>query len=165
MAKPTKYATPICIVLSVIALIGIVLGLVLSSPITVMILLLPTVIYEVYRTEGKSTKASSVLLLIVLIAELLLVIFRIDFNLAEFLGESEKYIGGYLVPLGDIKMIGPTIMAVLSVILFVRTRGVYTKWLAVTIFITSFASIYILDPQAFQDLLKYGVEEGLNQVG
>ena len=130
-----------------------------------MIFLLPTVIYEVYRTEGKSTKVSSALLLLVLIAEIILVIFNVNFNLAEFLGVTEKYVGGYRVPLGDIKMLGPTIMAVLSVVLFVRTRGVYTKWLAVVIFITSFSIIYALDLQAFRDLLKYGVEEGLNQVG
>lgn len=165
MAKPTKYAVPICTVLSVIALIAIILGLIFKSALLIMIFLLPTVIYEVYRTEGKSTKASSGLLLLVLIAEIILVIFNINFNLADFLGDTEKYVGGYLVPLGDIKMLGPTIMAVLSVILFVRTRGVYTKWLAVVIFITSFAIIYALDPQAFQDLLKYGVEEGLDQVG
>jgi hypothetical protein len=164
MAKPTKYAVPICIVLSIIAVIGILIGLIFRSPLVIIIFLLPTVIYEIYRTEGKSTKASSWLLLLVLIAEIILIVFRINFNIAEYLGVTEKYIGGYLVPLGDIRVIGPAIMGVLSVVLFVRTYGVYTKWLAVIIFITSFALIYSIDPVAFNDLLKYGVEEGLNRV-
>jgi hypothetical protein len=164
MPKPTKYAVPICIALSILALVGIVYGLLKDSTLVIVIFLLPTVIYEVYRTEGESTKASSVILLLVLIAEILLIIFKVDFNLATYLGESEKYIGGYLVPLGDLKIVGPTIMAVLSVILFVRTYGVYTRWLAAIIFITSFAIIYSIDPNIFQDLLKYGVQEGMDRL-
>jgi len=164
MAKPTKYATPICLVLSLVALLGIILGLVFKSPLITMFFLLPTIIYEVYRTEGKSTKASSILLLVVVIAEMILVIFNIGFNIAEYLGVTERYIGGYLVPLGDIKIVGPIVMTVLSVILFVRTYGVYTKWLAAIIFITSFVIIYTLDPVGFSELLKYGVKEGINRI-
>lgn len=164
MAKPTKYATPICLVLSILAVMGIILGLVFTSPLLIILFLLPTAAYEVYRTEGVSTKISSVFLLVVLILEMILLVFNIRFNLIEFLGEAERYVGGYLVPLGDIKIVGPTIMAVLSVVLFVRTYGKYTKWLAVIIFITSFAIIYTIDPQAFQDLLKFGVKEGLDRV-
>lgn len=165
MAKPTKYATPICLVLSILALIGIIAGLLLKSPLIIIILLLPTAVYEVYRTEGKSTKASSILLLLVLIAEILLIVFKVNFNLAEYLGMDERYIAGYIVPLGDIKIFGPIIMAVLAVVLFIRTYGKYTKWLAVIIFITSFAIVYTLDPEAFQELLRFGVEEGLDSVG
>lgn len=164
MAKPTKHAPAICTVMTILALIGIIIGLIAKSPLIIIILLVPTVIYEVYRTEGRSTKASSILLLLVLIVEIGLLIFKVNFNLAEYLGVDEKYIGGYLVPLGDIRILGPTIMAVLSVILIVRTYGIYTKWLAVIIFITSFAIIYTIDPAVFQDLLKYGVEEGLDRV-
>ena len=55
-------------------------------------------------------------------------------------------------------------MAILSVILFVRTRGVFTKWLAVVIFITSFAIVYSIDPTVFSNLLKYAVDEGLRRI-
>ena len=85
---------------------------------------------------------------------MILILFNVNFNLAEFLGDSEKYIGGYLVPLGDIKIVGPTLMAVLSVILFVRTRGIYTRWLAATIFVTSFAIVFAIDPDIFGDLTE-----------
>jgi len=164
MAKPYQHATQICIGLSILALLGIIIGIVKSSPLITIIFLLPTVIYEVYRTEGKSTKWASWGLLIVLIAEIILIVANISFDLAEFLGVAEKRVGGYNVPLGDVKVVGPAIMAVLAIILFVRTRGRYTRWLAVIIFITSFAVVYALDPTVFGRLLRFGVEEGLHQI-
>jgi hypothetical protein len=164
MAKPTKYAPHICTGVMILALIGIVVGLITGNTLWIVFLLLPTAIYEAYRTEGKSTKASSLILVVVLILEIVLIIFNVDFNLAEYLGTSQKYIGGYLVPLGQLTIVGPSLMAVLSVILFVRTRGRFTKWLAVIIFITSFAIVYSIDPNVFSDLIKYAVEEGLRRV-
>lgn len=164
MAKPTKNATIICTIVSIIALIGIIIGLSKGIPLLIIFLLLPTVVYEVYRTEGESTRSSSIILLVVLIVEIILVLFNINFNLAEFLGTTEEYIGGYLVPLGEIKVVGPTLMSILSVILFVRTRGIYTRWLAVTIFITSLVIIYSVNPQIFSDLIKMALQEGLRQL-
>jgi len=164
MAKPFRYAGTICTILSVIALIGIFAGLLVRSPILTMIFLLPTILYEVYRTEGASTKTASIILLLVFIVELILIVFNIGFNLATFLEEEEKYIAGYTVPLGDIRVVGPAVMAVLSIILFVRAYGAYTKWLAVIIFVTCFAIVYTLDPTIFKQLIKYGVEYGLNRI-
>ncbi|MDD3531794.1 MAG: hypothetical protein PHR64_00060 [Candidatus Shapirobacteria bacterium] len=164
MAKPTKFAPHICTACTILALLGIVLGLWQSLPLIIVIFLLPTAIYEAYRTEGKSTKAASILLVTVLVAEIFLVLFNVDFNLAKFLETDQQYIGGYLVPLGDIRVVGPTVMAVLSVILFVRTHGVYTRWLAVVVLITSLAIVYTLDPVIFQDLLRLALGEGLKRV-
>jgi len=164
MAKPTKNAAIICTIVSIIALIGIIIGLSKDIPLLIVLLLLPAVAYEVYRTEGESTRTSSIILLIVLIAEIILILFNINFNLAEFLGSSEEYIAGYLVPLGEIKVVGPTIISILSIILFLRTAGVYTKWLAVTIFFTSLVIIYSVDPAIFSDLIKVAVQEGLRQI-
>jgi hypothetical protein len=164
MAKPTKFAPHICAACTILALLGIVLGLWQSLALIMAIFLLPTAIYEAYRTEGKSTKMASILLVVVLVAEIFLVLFGVDFNLADFLEVDQQYIAGFLVPLGDVRVVGPTIMAVLSVILFVRTRGVYTRWLAVVILATSFAIVYALDPVIFQDLLKLALGEGLKRV-
>jgi len=164
VAKPTKYAPHLCTAFTILALIGIIIGLIFSNALVIVLFLLPATVYEVYRTEGPSTKASSALLLLVLLTEVVLIIFKISFNLAEFLGVGEKYVGGYLVPLGDIKVVGPTVMVVLSVVLFVRTRGIYTKWLAVVIFITAFAIVYAIDPNVFKDLLKFATEEGLERI-
>lgn len=164
MAKPTKYAPHICTLVTIIALLGIIVGLLSGNALWVVFLLLPAAIYEAYRTEGASTKTSSILLLVVLILEMVLILFNVNFNLAEYLDTTEEYIGGYLVPLGDIKIVGPALMAILSVILFVRTRGVFTRWLAVVIFVTAFAIVYVIDPNVFGDLFKYALQEGLNRI-
>jgi cytochrome c biogenesis protein CcdA len=164
MAKPTKHATPICIALTIIAALGIILGLVFVQPLIPIILLIPTAIYEVYRTEGKSAKAASWGMLGLLIAELLFVLFGIDFELAQFLGRSATYIRGYSIPLGNIQVISPSLMAVLSVVLISNTRGRYTKWLAAIIFTTAFAIIYTVDPTIFQELLKLAVDEKLRKL-
>jgi hypothetical protein len=163
MAKPTKYAPHLCTLFMIIAIIGIVLGFIFRQPLIPIILLLPTAIYEAYRTEGRSTKTASIVLVAVLVAQIFLVMFNVRFNIAEFLGSDGQYIGGYWVPLGDLRIVGPTIIAVLSVILFTRTRGVYTKWLAAVIFFTTFAIIYQLDPLVFQNLFDYGIQEALRR--
>jgi len=163
MAKPTRYAPHLCTLFMVIAIIGIILGFIFKQPLIPIILLIPTAIYEAYRTEGKSTKTASIVLVVVLFAEIILVLFNIQFNLAEFFGSDRQLVGGYWVPLGDLRIVGPTVMAVLSVILYTRTRGIYTKWLAAIIFVTSFAIIYLIDPIVFQDLFNYGLQEGLRR--
>lgn len=163
MAKPTKNAPLICTLVSIIAFVGAVISFIVASPLPLVLLLLPAVGYEVYRTEGESTRASSIIILILIILELILVLFHWDFNLASFLGQDSQYIAGYLVPLGSITVIFPSVIAVLSIILFVRTAGIYTKWLSVIIFIGCFAIIYLLNPATFQDLLKYGIQELMNR--
>ncbi len=163
MAKPTKYAPVICIALSILAVIGIIASLIFLNPLPVILLLIPAVAYEIYRTEGASTKTSSIIIGVVLILELILIIFNIDFDLAKLLDQETKYIGGYEVPLGSLKVIGPTIIAILTVILFIRTRGIYTRWLAVIIFISCFIIIYVLNPDALRELFKFGIDEILNR--
>jgi len=164
VAKPYQYATPICIILSILAFLGVVIGVLNSNPLIIIIFLFPTVIYEVYRTEGKSTKWASWGLLAVFIAEAILIVTNVSFDLVEFLGASEEMVGGYTVPLGDIKVVGPAIMAVLALILLTRTRGRYTRWLAAIIFVASFVLVYTLDPTVFRRLIRLGVKEGLRQI-
>jgi len=164
MAKAYKHASLICFVLSGLALLGIIIGIIKSNPLITILFLLPTVIYEVYRTEGKSTKWASWALLIVFIAEVIFVSFNISFDLAAFLGTAQESVAGYTIPLGDIKVVGPGIMAVLALILFVRTRGRYTKWLAIIIFVTALAVVYALDPSIFSQLLRFGIREGLDML-
>ena len=81
-----------------------------------------------------------------------------------FLENSEKVVAGYIVPLGDIKIAGPIVMAILSIILFVRTRGRYTKWLAAVIFITCFAIVYAINPEIFKNLLGLAVDRGIESI-
>jgi hypothetical protein len=164
VAKPTKYATLICTIVSVLALTGIITGILMSKPLLIVIFLIPTAAYEVYRTEGPSTVWASWILLIVLILEIVLIVANINFDLASFFGESEKVVAGYTVPIGDIKIVGPIVIAILSIILFVRTRGRYTKWLAAVIFITCFAIVYAINPEIFKNLLGLAIDRGIESI-
>jgi hypothetical protein len=162
--KPTKNAPLICAIMSIFAVICIIWGLMAKSPIVVLIGLTPSVAYEVYRTEGDSTIWASWVMAGVLVLEFILIIFNIGFDLASFLGVSSQQVAGYTVPLGDIRIVGPAVMAVLAIILIVRTRGVFTRWLAVNIIVTVLALTYVLDPNIFQELLRQGVQEGMSRI-
>ena len=145
----------VCTIVTIIAVMGAFFSLQTKNPIWILIFLLPTVIYEVIRTkEGASTKFSSILLLIIIIFEILLILFNISFDLAGFLGAEEKYVAGYNIPLGDIKIFGPLLLAILSTILIFRTYGPYTKWLSIIIAIGALIAIYLINPQFFQQALK-----------
>ena len=154
MAKPTTYATPICLLLSILALIGIVVGVIDKNPLWVIILLLPAVGYEVYRTEGISTKWASWLLLALIIAEMICLVFNIKFDLATYLDQDYTYIGSTYLPFGELTTVFPMAMAALAIILFIRTNGIYTKWLSVIIFVSMIATVYIISPNGFQELIQ-----------
>lgn len=164
MAKPTAFATPICIGLTVLAIIGGVISYFTGSPLVMMFFVLPAVGYEVYRTEGVGTKAAAWGLLGVYIVEIICLIFNVRFNLAEWLNLEETSIRGILVPLGEITVVMPILVAALSVSLFVKTWGVYTKWLAAIIFVSSFVVIYLVDPTIFQTLLQSGAREAVDNL-
>ncbi len=164
MAKPYKHAALICLALTALAAIGAVVGFLIGNPLPLLTLILPTVAYEVYRTQGESTRWASWLLLIIVVAEIVLVIGGVEFDVGRYLGEETKYVGGYEVPLGDLRVVAPAAVAVLAIILLLRTRGVYTKWLAVVIFLAAFAIIYALDPGYFSRLLRLGVEEASYEI-
>lgn len=117
-------------------------------------------------TAERSQEDTSLLIVmfIVLILEIVLIAANINFDLASFFGESEKVVAGYTVPLGDIKIVGPIVIAILSIILFVRTRGRYTKWLAAVIFITCFTIVYAINPEIFKNLLGQAVDRGIESI-
>ncbi len=163
MAKPFKHAVPICLALTLLALLGVIVGVAVGNPLPILILLAPAVAYEVYRTQGETTRWASWVMATVLVAEIVFIVAAVEFDLAAFLGEGTRYVAGYEVPLGDVKVLGPAVMAVLAIILFVRTRGVYTKWLAAIIFCAVFGAVYALEPTYFGRLAGIAAEEGLRQ--
>jgi hypothetical protein len=149
------HPTGVCTLVTIIAIVGSLVSITTKNPLWILFFLLPAVIYEVIRTqEGASTKFSSILLLAILILEILLIIFNINFDLATFFGSEEKYIAGYTLPLGDIKIFGPLLLTVLSTLLIFRTRGRYTKWLSIIIALGSLITIYLISPSFFQEALK-----------
>ena len=121
MAKPTTYATPICLLLSILALIGIVVGIIDKNALWVILMLLPAVGYEVYRTEGVSTKWASWLLLALIVAEIICLAFNIKFDLATYLDQDYTYVGSTYLPLGELTTVFPMAMAALAIILFIST--------------------------------------------
>lgn len=159
MAKPFKYAWVICLCLSILVAAGAAASIYLINPLLLILTLIPTVIYEVYRTQGETTRWASWVLLVIAIGELILLFTDVSFDLAPFFGEEEKYVGGYYVPLGDVKVVAPAAMAVAAAILFIRTRGRYTKWLAAVIFAAAFVAVYALDPSYFRRLLRAAAGE------
>ncbi len=165
MAKPTKNAPLICTIMTAIALVGILIGVIAKSPIVILLAMAPSVGYEAYRTEGESTRWASWAMVGVLVLEFILLVFNIGFDVASFLGASSDTVAGYDVPLGDIRIVGPALMAVLSLILIVRTRGKFTRWLAANILVSVLAMTYVIDPNIFQQLLRQGIEEGVDSMG
>lgn len=165
MAKPTKYAPLYCTILTIVTVLFALAAFYSHNPLWIIFGLLPVVIYEVYRTEpGASTKYASILLLVVLILEIILILFQVNFDLATFFGEESKYVGGYYLPLGDVKIFGPILTAILSVVLFFRTAGVFTKWLSVIICIGSLTAVYIMNPDFFQSILKIIINGLFDQI-
>lgn len=164
MAKKYKNASKICIILSILAGLGIIFGLAKNNALITIIALLPATAYEVYRTEGKSTKTASWGMLGTMIGEFLLIVFNININIAEFLGQSQGFVGGYLIPFGSLQVLAPTLLAILSLVLITKTWGRYTKWLAIINLVGAFAIIYILDPTIFSQLIKIAVREGMQEI-
>jgi hypothetical protein len=152
MAKPTTYATPICIVLTIAAALGIVLGVVTEEPLWTIALLAPSVGYEAYRTEGESTRWASWAMAALIVALLVMVVADVEFDLRELLGQDSTTVGDEQIPLGDVKVVFPAAMAALSLLLWTRTRGVYTRWLAAIILAGSVALVYVIAPDAVGDL-------------
>ena len=160
MAKPTTYAVPICLGLTLLALIGIALSVTQKNPVYAIVLLIPTVIYEIYRTEpGASTKVASWAMLGILILELIFLATGVSYNIANIFGSSDIYMGGLIVPLGDIKILAPAIIAVIALVLAIRTAGPFTKWLSIIILVTVFAVIYTIDSESFRNLFRSAVQQ------
>jgi HD-GYP domain-containing protein (c-di-GMP phosphodiesterase class II) len=67
---------------------------------------------------------------------------------------------------GDIRIVGPAVMAVLAIVLIVQTRGVYTRWLAVNIIVCVLALTFGLYLNLDQeDLQKLGIGAILHDTG
>lgn len=164
--KAGKAGKPVglCVLFTIIAAAGIIAGLILKNPLWTILGLVPTAVYEVIRTAGVSTKVSSIILAVVLAAELALIIFHVNFNLAKFLGMTHTTISGYSIVLGDIRVVGAALMAILSVVLIIRTAGPYTKWLAVNIIVACFAVIYTIAPKDFNELIRLAIQQVMQRI-
>jgi len=83
--------TGVCLLVTIIAIIGAFVSLSTKNPLWILVFLLTTTIYEAICTqEGVSIKFSSILLLVILILEILLVVFILILILLDFLGRKKK---------------------------------------------------------------------------
>jgi len=170
MTKEIKKKKPlspfdICLIATGIMILGVFLGLATRNPLWILFLMLPATIYEVVRTEeGASTKLSSIFLLGIIILEIILILFHVNYDLAKFFEEDEKYIAGYTLPLGDIKVFGPLLTAILATVLVFRTYGPYTRWLSIVIAIGSLVAVFLINPTFFQQALKLIVNGLFNRI-
>lgn len=159
MARSTGHPALICTIYTFIILFGAAAGIYFHKPAAIAFALLPSVVYEVYRVEGVSTIRASWGMLAVLIAEIVMIIWGFNFNIAKY---AVKYIPN--MPTVDIKMAGPVIMGYFSYVLIRHTAGIYTKWLAVIILIGCLALFYALDPSIFSWFKGSGIQEGLKNI-
>ena len=171
MAKEYQHAPMICGVITIIAVLGIVVGIWKTMPIVVAVSIIPAIVYEIYRTEGVFTKLASWLALIVTIVALYVIYKNVVIDIVPFI---TKFIHlpmtAKLVPAG---LIAPVVLVIIAVYLFRRTAGIYTRWLAVVILVTSVALFYCIDPQMIKNLLstpevqqniKEGVKKGIRTI-
>ncbi len=153
MAKEYKNAAVICLVLTVIAIAGIGAGIYWKMPLIVIAVMLPAVIYEVYRTEGLYTKGFSIAMLGLLILEAFLVFKKEPVKISEYVKNAGDVVKKSYLDMIDLTIAVPALIAVLAFFLIRRTGGRYTIWLAVIILATSLALIYTINPQLFEKLL------------
>jgi hypothetical protein len=153
MPRPTRHATPICLAPTVPAALGIGLGFVTDEVLWPICFLFPAVAYEAYRTEGPSTRWASWTMAALMVALIALVAFGVDYDLRSLFGADITYVGGKEIPLGDVKVVFPAATAILAVVLWGRTRGIYTRWLAAIIFVTAAVIVFLRAPADLTDML------------
>lgn len=154
MAKSTKNAVLICSILTVVAAAASFFGIIKSFPLAIVIGMVPVAAYEVYRTEGITTKISSVGIFLILLLEIVVVARGMKLESIEALSSLKK-----TIPSIELSMIAPVLTAVLSFTLFRRTYGIYTRWLAIVILATSLLLLYSVNPSLVEKVKKSDVKE------
>ena len=149
-----KTATTVCYVLTGIAIITLIVGIWLKNPYWVIAGIVPSALYEAWRTEGYYTKIASVVIAGLSVLEIFAILGTIKFNLAELAGQNYAYVAGENIPLGDIRFVFPIIAVILSIALVRRTYGKYTKWLSILLVASSIALLFIVNKNALTEILR-----------
>lgn len=148
MAKSYTYAVWICVAVSLIAAAGVVIGIMKTNALIPILCLLPAASYEAWRTEGVYTRLASWGMLVIIIAQAVLLIGKLNINLSSYAAKAGIALPDTLKALCSLNVIFPAVVIACSVYLFRRTAGVYTKWLSVIILLASAAILYILVPES-----------------
>ncbi|MCX8125104.1 MAG: hypothetical protein N3F66_13215 [Spirochaetes bacterium] len=122
MAKEYQHAPIICGIITVIAIVGSIIGIWQSIPLVIAIGIIPAIIYEVYRTEGVFTKIASWLALIVTMVALYVIHKNVIIDIVPFI---KKFIS---ISVKTIRMpaglVAPVVLVIIAVYLFRRTAGI-----------------------------------------
>ena len=143
----------VCLILTIFTLTTILAGFFWHNPFIIILGILPAALYEAIRTEGYSTRAGSIAIFILVILEIFAIKGIIKINLAQMLGREQIYLASNWLPLGDIVFVFPTIAAIISFMLLVRTYGIYTKWLSVLLLASSICLLYMVNKNILMDLI------------
>ncbi len=149
-----KTAATICYILTAIAIITLIIGILLKNPYWVIAGIVPAALYEAWRTEGYYTKIASVIIAALSVLEIFAILGTIKFNLAELAGQDYAYVAGESIPLGDIRFVFPIIAVILSIALVRRTYGKYTKWLSILLVASSIALLFLVNKNALGEILR-----------
>lgn len=160
-------ASPVflCVLFTLAAAAGIAAALITKTPLYIIAGALPAAVYEVFRTRGPFTIMASVAVLVLIVVEALLIVLKVNFDVAKFLGYSYTGFSSYSVPLGDIKIVIPALTVIFALILVIRTAGPYTKWLSAIIIASCFVLVYQISPSEFPKMMKWAVERVMYYVG
>ncbi len=171
MAKEHKNAPIICAVITGIALAGVGIGIWKSMPLIIALSIIPAIVYEIYRTQGVFTTLASWLALIVTIAALYVIYKNTMIDIAPYISKFMTLpVNTKLIP---VAYVAPVVLVIIAVFLFKQTAGIYTRWLALVILLTSVALFYSLDPSFIKNLLstpqvqqnvKEGVKRGIHNI-
>ncbi len=165
MAKEHTHAALICVIVTAVAAAGVAAGIFWKVPAAVIFAALPAAAYEAYRTEGIASKAASAGIVAILVFLGAAILGGFSLNIARLAGMTSVTIRTVRVPLGDVKILAPAVIAALSWMLLRRTGGVYTIWLAAVIFICSLGILYTLNADVLARFMRPEmIEQGLKTI-
>jgi hypothetical protein len=145
----------ICLIMTAAAALGIFAGWSFKLPLIIILGALPAALYELFRTSGLFTKAAAMLLLGALLITAYLLISGSGVQLKDFINTDGTLLENIKTDRLDLKTLLMSFAAVLSVFLFLKTMGIYTKWLSIVLLVCSFAVIYISNSRLFSQLIDY----------
>lgn len=144
----------LCTIISIFTILTLIIGLLTKNPFWVIAGIIPTAIYEAWRTEGYYTKIASVGILGLVILEMLAILNIFRLNLANTFQQNEIYFRGNYLPLGDIKFVFPAICVILSLTLITYTYGKYTKWLSILLLASSICLLFLVNRSGLIEIIR-----------
>lgn len=143
-----------CLIAALIAATCLLCGYYLKSPLIMALGLIPAALYESFRAWGPMTRIASLLFVLILITVSALFLLQINFDMSTFKGGHVKRAALRTLALVDIKVVALLIMALLSLVLVIRSAGPYTKLLSLLIMAGCIFMVWQVSPKQFPALVE-----------